>query len=70
MRRIQIGGSGNGYSVLVSQKRLKVKSAAIGMAKQGYHDMNIRQTLGLSPALFKRLKANISQGIWAKGGWW
>lgn len=70
MRRIQIGGSGNGYTVIITQKRPKTKSAAIGMAKLGHHDMIIRQTLGLSAPMFKRLKKHIAKGIWARGGWW
>ena len=70
MRRIQIGGSGNGFTVMVIQKRPKAKSAAIGMAKLGYHDIIIRQTLNLSPASFRRLKASIRKGIWATGDWW
>jgi len=70
MRRIQIGGSGNGFTVLVIQKRPRAKSAAIGMAKLGMHDIIIRQNLRISPASFRRLKVSISKGIWATGDWW
>lgn len=70
MRRIQIGGSGNGFTVLVLQKRPKAKSAARGMARLGMHDIVIRQNLRVSAQSFRRLKVSISKGIWATGDWW
>ena len=70
MRRIQIGGSGNGFTVIVTQKRPRAKGAAKGMARLGMHDIIIRQNLGLSATAFGRLKVSISKGIWATGKWW
>lgn len=55
--------------VMVARKRPKAKAAAIGMARAGMHDREIRKALALSRPGFRSLKGSIVAGIWARG-WW
>jgi len=57
-----MGGNRLGRVTIV-RKRPKAKSAAIGMAKMGYHDMIIRQNLNMSRSSFNRLKVSIKKDL-------
>ena len=60
MRRIEFKGQmGSRYTVVITAKRPETQSAAIGMAHLGFHDMIIRQTLGITAVGFLRLRRKI-----------
>ena len=60
MRRIEFKGQmGSRYMVMIKARRPKTQSAVIGMAHLGFHDMIIRQTLGITAVGFLRLRRKI-----------
>lgn len=60
MRRIESKGQmGSRYTVMITAKRPKTQSAVKGMARLGFHDMIIRQTLGITAMGFRRLRRRI-----------
>jgi transposase-like protein len=60
MRRIEFKGQmGSRYTVTITAKRPKTQSAVKGMARLGFHDMIIRQTLGITAMGFRRLRRRI-----------
>ena len=60
MRMIEFKGQmGSRYMVMIAAKRPKTQSAAMGMAQMGFHDMIIRQALGITAVGFIRLRRKI-----------
>ena len=60
MRMIEFKGQmGSRYMVMIAAKRPKTQSAAMGMAQLGFHDMIIRQALGITAEGFSRLRCRI-----------